>query len=97
MFQNWYYISGTNEYKFSFSTKITRDTHIVAHYDPMGYNLKYDPNGGKMPDSTSYKYVKYDSPYGEFKIPTRDERYYTKPRSNLPWFRTSTARSVPRT
>ena len=71
-FKNWYYISGTNEYKFSFSTKITRDTQIVAHYDPMGYNLKYDPNGGKMPDSTSYKYVKYDSPYGEFKIPTRD-------------------------
>ena len=71
-FNSWYYIKGDKEYKFSFSTKIYADYQIVANWNAKRITLTYNPMGGKMPDSTVRKYVYYDSPYGEFKIPTKE-------------------------
>ncbi len=72
IFAGWYYEGHENEtWDFSVGT-VGGDLELIARWEPAKVTVKFDADGGQMPDGTESMEVTYQEEYGELPIPQKE-------------------------
>lgn len=71
-FAGWYYEGHENEtWDFSVGT-VGGDLELIARWEPAKVTVKFDADGGQMPDGMESMEVTYQEEYGELPVPRKE-------------------------
>ncbi len=71
-FAGWYYEGHENEtWDFSVGT-VGGDLELIARWEPAKVTVKFDADGGRMPDGMESIQVTYQEAYGELPVPRKE-------------------------
>ena len=71
-FAGWYYEGHENEtWDFSVGT-VGGDLELIARWEPAKVTVKFDADGGRMPDGMESIQVTYQEAYGELPVPQKE-------------------------
>lgn len=75
-FAGWYYEGHENEtWDFSVGT-VGGDLELIARWEPAKITVKFDTDGGQMPDGMEAIEVTYQEAYGELPVPRKEGRRF---------------------
>ena len=75
-FAGWYY-EGHEEETWDFSVdKVGGDLTLIARWEPAEVTVKFDADGGQMPEGMESMQVNYQGFYGELPIPEKEGRQF---------------------
>ncbi len=71
-FAGWYY-EGHEEETWDFAiNKVGGDLTLIARWEPAKVTVKFDPDGGQMPEGMEWMQVIYQETYGELPVPRKE-------------------------